>query len=239
MPKTRTKPAAKRAYLARDDRRAALLDVAAAVVEEQGWPALSMIAVAEAAQVSRQLVYQHFASVDELMADTMSRLFRNRYENIRSSIGSTGDMSELLRIVEQQTFDDHPGRVRALWQMITATYSDNAETSRMSTRLRHLLVKLWAPTLARQFGLPESQASALSWMLLMAFWGAHQLVHDGELDRRGATELFTWMVLRLQGPGAAAPAVAATVAAAQTPAPVKTAAKLAAKPAARRASKPG
>ncbi len=60
---TPKKEPAQRAYLARDDRRAALLDVAATVVETQGWPALSMISVAETAEVSRQLVYQHFTSV--------------------------------------------------------------------------------------------------------------------------------------------------------------------------------
>lgn len=207
----KARPAAKRAYLPKDDRRRALLDIAAGVVENQGWQALSMISVAEAAQVSRQLVYQHFTSVDELMADTMSHLFRDRYEHIRGNIPSkVSDLAALVKMVEEQTFDEHPGRVRALWQMITATYSDNVETSRMSTRLRHLLVKLWAPTMAQQFELPEPQSRAMAWMLLMAFWGAHQLVHDGEISRKTANELFTWMLLRLKGEQiAAAPLVVA------------------------------
>ncbi len=198
---TRKKENPKRAYLARDDRRAALLDVAATVVEQQGWQALSMIAVAETAQVSRQLVYQHFTSVDELMADTMSHLFRGRYEQIRSSIQSnSSDLVELMRVVDQQTFDDKPGRVRALWQMITATYSDNAETSRMGRRLRHLLTKLWAPMMSERMGFSTPQARAVAWMLNMAFWGAHQLVHDGELSRKDANDLFNWMLFRLMAP---------------------------------------
>lgn len=196
----KSRPSVKRAYLPKDHRRRALLDIAAGVVENQGWQALSMISVAEAAQVSRQLVYQHFTSVDELMADTMSHLFRDRYEHIRGNIPSkVGDLAALVKMVEEQTFDEHPGRVRALWQMITATYSDNIETSRMSARLRHLLVKLWAPTMAQQFALPEPQSRAVAWMLLMAFWGAHQLEHDGEINRKTANELFTWMLLRLKG----------------------------------------
>ena len=203
---TRKKPIEKRAYLARDDRRLALLDVAATVVETQGWPALSMISVAETAKVSRQLVYQHFASVDELMADTMSHLFRDRYENIRSGIGeSSSDLVGLMQLVEQQTFGDNPARVRALWQMITATYSDNAETSRMGTRLRHLLTKLWTPMVVQQFGLKEPQARALIWMLHMAFWGAHQLVHEGEINRKTGNELFAWMLMKLMSPDAGAP----------------------------------
>ncbi len=198
---TRKKETVKRAYLARDDRRIALLDVAATVVETQGWQALSMISVAETAQVSRQLVYQHFTSVDELMADTMSHLFRGRYEEIRQSIEqNSNDLMELIRVVDQQTFDDHPGRVRALWQMITATYSDNAETSRMGRRLRHLLTKLWAPMLAKRLDFNTDQSRAMAWMLTMAFWGAHQLVHDKEISRKTASELFSWMVVRVLGP---------------------------------------
>ncbi len=192
------RPAQKRAYLSRDDRRTALLDVAAAVVESQGWQALSMISVAESAQVSRQLIYQHFASVDELMADTMSHLFRSRYESIRAGIAENPeDLSVLLRVVEQQTFGDSPERVRALWQMLTATYSDNAETRRMGQRLRHLLTKMWAPYMQQRLGLDEKRAQALSWMLNMAFWGAHQLVEEGELSRGGALELFTGLLMRL------------------------------------------
>lgn len=188
----------KRAYLSRNDRRQALLDVAAAVVEQQGWQALSMISVADAAQVSRQLIYQHFASVDELMADTMSHLFRNRYESIRSGIAADpADLTDLLKIVEQQTFGDSPERVRALWQMLTATYSDNAETRRMGQRLRHLLTKMWAPYMQQRLNLDEKRAQALSWMLNMAFWGAHQLVEEGELNRSTALELFAGLLMSL------------------------------------------
>lgn len=191
----------KRTYLARDDRRAALLDVAATVVEQQGWPALSMISVADAARVSRQLVYQHFASVDELMADTMSHLFRERFETIRQNIqNNSGNLVELMKVVDKETFDAKPGRVRALWQMITATYSDNAETSRMGQRLRHLLTRLWAPMLAERVEFSAPQSEAMAWMLHMAFWGAHQLVHDGEIDRKTANELFGWMLMRLLSP---------------------------------------
>lgn len=233
----RRKPPAKRAYLSRSDRRQALLDVAATVVEEKGWPALSMIAVAEAGNISRQLVYQHFSSVDELMADTMSHLFRGRYENIRSNVlGASGDdLAGLLRVVHQLTFDDRPARVRALWQMMTATHTENAETGRMGARLRQLLSKLWTPMVERQLGLDQDRARAMAWMLNMAYWGAQHLVHDGDLSKEDAIELFTWMMLRLQGnPAELRPrAGSATVAASTAPAPAGPAArKRAAEPAA-------
>lgn len=200
------KAAKKRSYLAKDDRRTALLKTAAEVVEKHGWPALSMISVAEHAKVSRQLVYQHFASLDQLMAETMTEIFREMYERMRESIRQNPtNITDLTMFAERMTFNLSPGRTRALWQMITATYSESAEASRMSRRLRHLLTNLWAPTTRDAFGLPERDTRALVWMLHMAFWGAHQLVDEGEIDRESASKLFLWMLTQIQAGSVLAP----------------------------------
>ena len=82
--------------------------------------------------------------------------------------------------------------------MITATYSENLEATRMSRRLRHLLTNLWTPTTREAFGLDDKASRALTWMLHMAFWGAHQLVDDGEMDRDTASKLFVWMITQIQ-----------------------------------------
>ena len=196
----------KRTYLAKDHRRRALLETAARVVEQQGWPALSMISVADQAKVSRQLVYQHFESLDQLMAETMTQVFREMYESLRESIKrNPGNIADLTLFAERMTFDMSPGRTRALWQMITATYSESAETSRMSRRLRHLLTNLWAPTTKDAFGLGDRESRALTWMLHMAFWGAHQLVDDGDIDRESASKLFLWMITQIQAGAVMAP----------------------------------
>lgn len=198
--------AKKRSYLAKDDRRAALLKTAAEVVEKHGWPALSMIAVAEQARVSRQLVYQHFESLDQLMAETMTEIFREMYESMREGIrGNPGNITDLTLFAERMTFNLSPGRTRALWQMITATYSESVEASRMSRRLRHLLTNLWLPTTRDAFNLPERETRALIWMLHMAFWGAHQLVDEGEIAREDASKLFLWMLAQIQAGSVLAP----------------------------------
>ena len=189
----------KRSYLAKDDRRQALLGTAAAVVEKQGWQALSMISVAEQAGVSRQLVYQHFESLDELMTETMTHIFRESFERVREAIrGNAGNLSSLTKASAEFAFNAPPGRARALWQMITATYSDSAEAARMSRRLRHLLTNLWMPVGREAFGLKDNEARVVIWMLHMAFWGAHQLVDDGEIDRDTASRLFVGMITQMQ-----------------------------------------
>lgn len=189
----------KRGYLAKGARHESLLQTAAAVVEQHGWPALSMISVATHAQVSRQLVYEHFSSVDELMSETMTHIFRSMFEKMRESIQrNPRNIADLTLFAERMTFDLSPGRTRALWQMITATYSENLEATRLSRRLRHLLTNLWAPTTREAFGLDDKGSRALTWMLHMAFWGAHQLVDDGEMDRDTASKLFVWMITQIK-----------------------------------------
>ena len=196
----------KRSYLAKDDRRLALLETAADVVEKQGWPALSMISVAERAGVSRQLVYQHFESLDELMTETITHIFRESYEKVRGRIeGGSGDIAGLVQATEEMAFELAPGRARALWQMINGGFADTTEAKRLSRRLRHLLTNTWLPVGRSTFGLKDADARVIIWMLHMAFWGAHQLVDEGETDRKNAMRLFMWLVAQVQAGAAAAP----------------------------------
>jgi AcrR family transcriptional regulator len=196
----------KRSYLAKGDRRSALLDAAAAVVQQQGWPALSMISVADQAHVSRQLVYGHFESVDQLMTETMAHVFRDIYEGARDGIKQRGgNIADVTAFVENMTSGLSPDRTRALWQMITGTYSQNAEIRRMSRRLRHLLTNLWMPVMRDAFGLPGREGRVIIWMLHMAFWGGHQLVDEGEVDRETASQLFIWMAGQIQAGAVLAP----------------------------------
>ena len=196
----------KRSYLAKDDRHNALLETAAMVVEKQGWQALSMISVADHAKVSRQLIYEHFSSVDQLMTETMTHIFREMYEGVREGIKrSRGNVADLTQLAENQTYGLTPGRARALWQMITSTYSDSAETERMSRRLRHLLINMWMPIMTESFGLPDREGRIVVWMLHMAFWGAHQMVDEGEVDRETAAKLFSWITTQIQAGSVMAP----------------------------------
>ena len=64
-----------RPYLTSPERRRQLLDVAGRLVREGGWSSLSMQGLAIAAGVSRQLVYEHFASADDLYLATLGHLF--------------------------------------------------------------------------------------------------------------------------------------------------------------------
>jgi AcrR family transcriptional regulator len=191
--------AKKRSYLAKDDRKQALLQTAAAVVEKQGWAALSMISVAEQARVSRQLVYQHFATLDELMGETMTHIFREGYERVRASIAqNAGNVADLQSSVDAMTGDLSPERARALWQMIAGAHSGSHSLVSRCRRRRESRAASGLPVADEAFGVKDTHARVLIWMLHMAYWGAQQLVWEGETDRDTAMRMFLWMVAQAQ-----------------------------------------
>ena len=188
----------KRPYLARDERRRLLLDIAAELVEEQGWDKLNMSALATRASTSRQLVYQHFDSLEDLMVTTGTHIFQQVYVQTRDTIEHREkDIVSVLAQAQRITLDLPAGRARALWQVVAAAFPAEHELTRFGRRMRHLITKLWQPAVAEAFGLDDEQASSVTWMLIMAFWGGYRLVEDGELTKDQAVERLNWMVTNL------------------------------------------
>lgn len=188
----------KRPYLARDERRRLLLDTAAKLVEEQGWDKLNMSALATRARTSRQLVYQHFDSLEDLMVTTGTHIFQQVYVQTRDAIEHReNDIVAILSQAQRLTLDLPPGRARALWQVVAAAFPTEHELTRFGRRMRHLITKLWQPAVAEAFGLDDEKASSITWMLIMAFWGGYRLVEDGELSKDQAVERLNWMVANL------------------------------------------
>lgn len=187
-----------RPYLPKEKRREMLLDIAAGIVDGQGWGALSMISLAEHANVSRQLVYQHFQSVGELVESTATHMFKDLYVRTQQAVSEYNtDLSETLLLTQQMTFELPPGRAQALWRVIAASHPEDKEIADTGRHFRRVLSELWAPVLRKSLGIPKKQALHVSWMLIMAFWGAHQLVDDKELNRKRAMEMVTWLITRL------------------------------------------
>lgn len=194
----RRAPAAKRAYLSRDLRRQTLLEVAAGLVEREGWTALTMSALAERAGTSRQLIYQHFPSLEKLLADTAWHIFEDTMQGTRASIAANpASLAEAAKSAEAVTLDLSPGRGDALWQLIAGTAGASPELDQIRRGLRQLISGVWMPPVRQSLGLKEGDARAYAWMAVMAFWGMRQLVRDGELDRARGIKLFNDFVERL------------------------------------------
>ncbi|WP_348817993.1 helix-turn-helix domain-containing protein [Fontimonas sp. SYSU GA230001] len=189
----------KRAYLHRDLRRQTLLDVAAGIVEREGWGALSMSALAERGGTSRQLVYQHFPSLEKLLADTAWHIFNDTMQGTQASVSAhPSNLTEAAKSAEAVTLDLPVGRADALWQLIAGTASDAPELETIRRGLRELISGIWAPLTRSELGVSAADAKAYAWMMVMAFWGMRQLVRDGELTRARGLRLFNDLIGRLQ-----------------------------------------
>lgn len=198
--KTAAAPA-KRAYLSRDLRRQSLLAAAAAIVEREGWTALTMSALAEQGGTSRQLIYQHFPSLDRLLADTAWYIFNDTMAGTRASIDAHPEnLQEAAKSAEAITLDLPPGRGDALWQLVAGTAGSSPELDKMRRGFRDLIGGLWATTVRKQLGLNAADSRAYAWMMVMAFWGMRQLVRDGVLSRGQGLRLFNQLVERASRP---------------------------------------
>ena len=207
-PTPKKKPAArkrgaepKRAYLSRDKRRQTLLDVASTIVEQQGWAALTMSALADHGGTSRQLVYQHFPSLEKLLGDTAWHIFQGTMHDTQASVAAhPSNLGEAARASEAFTLDLPPGRGDALWQLVAGTAASTPELEKIRHNLRQIIVGLWAPLVRKQLGLNPADARAYAWMAVMSFWGMRQLIRDGEVSRSRGVRLFGEFLDRLSQP---------------------------------------
>lgn len=188
----------KRPYLSRDRRRQNLLSAAASLVEQQGWPALTMSALAEFSGTSRQLIYQHFPSLEKLLAETAWHIFNDTLAGTRSSIAANpASLTGAVAAAEAITLDLPPGRADALWQLIAGTAGGGPELDHIRLGLRKLIGSAWMPLVRKELGLNEGDARAYAWMTVMAFWGMRQLIRDGEVSRARGMKLFNELVERI------------------------------------------
>lgn len=195
------KASAKRPYLSQDQRRQRILEVAAQIVEREGWAALTMSALAQHGGTSRQLLYQHFPSLEKLIADTAWFIFTDTMASTQASIAANpGSLAEAARSAEASTMDLPTGRADALWQLIAGTAGATPELERIRHGLRDLIGSIWTPLVRRELGLVEGDAKAYAWMTVMAFWGMRQLVRDGVVTRARGLKLFDDLVGRVVRP---------------------------------------
>ncbi len=191
----------KRPYLSRDKRRQTLLEVASGIVERDGWAALTMSALAEQGGTSRQLIYQHFPSLEKLLTDTAWFIFEDTMRGTRASAAAfPANLPEAAKAAEAFTLDLPPGRGDALWQLIAGTASATPELEKIRVGLRQLIGGVWTPLVRKQLDLNAADGRAYAWMAVMAFWGMRQLVRDGEISRARGVRLFNDFLERVAKP---------------------------------------
>lgn len=90
---------------ARPEKRAAIVAAAQTVFLESGYPAASMDTIAAAAGVSKQTVYNHFGSKDELFGAIIRERCRQLLEALQPEQAAAGRPEAVLRRLAQAFVD--------------------------------------------------------------------------------------------------------------------------------------
>ena len=188
----------KRPYLGKEDRKKALLQSAAALVEDSGWGVLNMSALAERAGVSRQLVYQHFPNLESLLGSTARVVFADTMQGTAQAIANhPNDLKQAIRSAVLVSLDMPVGRGDALWQLIAGSGLNSPELETIRLGIREVILKLWVPSIGKAKGIDEAAATGMVWMVILSFWGIRQLIRDKVVSRKQGIAQFDDLLNRI------------------------------------------
>src|SRR3546814_13708025 len=119
-----------------------------------------MSALAEQGGTSRQLIYQHFPSLDKLLADTSWHIFTDIMLGAHASIAAhPGSIADAATAADAVTLDLPPGRADLLSQLIAGTASQTNALDQMRPGLSDVITGIWTPLVPPQHGLNEADAT--------------------------------------------------------------------------------
>ena len=175
--RTRLSPAA---------RRDQLLDVAAAVIADEGTRAMTMERIAEGAGVSKALVYRYFANRSALLLELYER--ESDTQPLADRIRGARTFEDRLRAITAPYFDavDRSG---LLFHRLVGEKSIEEDVESFRRQTRASVLRFWVTQL-RTEGLDRDQATAFATMFQAAVEAAGGLVARREVDRHVAEEQF-------------------------------------------------
>lgn len=183
-------PRVKRPYLRAEERREVLLAVASAIVDRDGLASLTMVGVAEAAGISRQLVYRHFVDHNRLLEALLRSRFAAMEESFEQQAASAvmdtaGFIESRVRAAMTMPAADHR-LIRSIFGDLGSQRPDMAQT--VST-LRQSLIDRYAVLVRRKDG-PAEVSRARIWAAVNALFGLWELYDEGLLELDDAVGVF-------------------------------------------------
>ena len=180
-----------RTYLRADERRRQLLATAAELVGKSGWEALGMLPLAEAAGVSRQLVYEHFENLPALRLEVTRYLFEEMFEAAGDALERfPDDLAAAARTAVRLQLELPRGARLALREIGPGPASASPPLRRLRVRVRQQVTETWAAAIRRNSKLDPRQARALAWMMTVASWSLFDLVADGTFTPDEAADFY-------------------------------------------------
>jgi AcrR family transcriptional regulator len=177
--------------LPRRERRAQLLDAAREVFVAQGFHAAAMDDIAEAAGVSKPVLYQHFPGKLELYLALLDASSDALIAAVESALASTADNKLRVQATVEAYFDfvDDPGGAFRL--IFESDLTNEAAVRERVDRTNDACATLVSRVIAEDTGLTESEAMMLAAGLtgLAQTAARHWLREDGRIGKQDAARL--------------------------------------------------
>jgi AcrR family transcriptional regulator len=159
------------ARLSRARRREDLLDAAVALIVSGGVEAVSIEAVADAAGVSRPLVYKHFANRTEMLVELYRRESGKLYTELAAAVRAEGSLEGKYRALVRASL--HASSERGeLFAALRSAGAWNKDLRREGRARDRQTVLFFSDLACRELGVPTAEAEALTMMLLTAIESA-------------------------------------------------------------------
>lgn len=185
----------RRGRLTAPQRREQLLDVAGERFAELGFHALSMEAIADAAGVSKPVLYQHFPSKRALYLALVEDAVEEMKQRVTSALEGTTDNRQRVEGAIQAFFDFvEDQRFRLLF--LTADTGDG-EIVMLVDQARQGVALSVAKLIAADAGLSQASAELLATGVRgLAIAGAQWWVEHSEIQKEAAVQLLARLMWR-------------------------------------------
>jgi len=144
------------------ERRAQLLAMACRLFARDGYRGASMEAIAEAAGVTKPVLYQHFSSKHALCNDLLGSELARLEGALDEALAQAGDNAERLRRGFGAYLDFVDARSDAFRVLFTEALGVDDAFQRRVARFRQWVAGRVATIIRAETGLPESRAEALA-----------------------------------------------------------------------------
>lgn len=187
-----------RARLPRDERRSQLLAAALEVFTTSGYHAAAMDEIADRANVSKPVLYQHFPSKLELYLAVLDQHIDALVFAIQRAIASTSDNRNRVKATIEAYFgfiEDEGGAFRLIFE---SDMSVEPQVRQRLDRMTYDCAVAVSAVISNDTGLPKDESMILAIGLIgcAQITARHWLERDTKIDRKQASALITNLLWR-------------------------------------------
>lgn len=187
-----------KARLPRDERRAQLLAAALEVFTGAGYHAASMDEIADRANVSKPVLYQHFPSKLDLYLAVLDLHIDSLVFGIQKAIASTRDNKNRVTATIDAYFGFIEGEGEAFRLLFESDMSVEPQVRDRLNRMTYDCAVAVSAVISADTGRPKDEAMLLAIGLIgcAQISARHWLERGGKLDRAAASALVTSLMWR-------------------------------------------